>query len=55
MGLVKHCYIGRCKTKSKFFAEIRQNEMVHDKASDEEVDGIDEEELVGHEVKSSVS
>ncbi len=55
MGLVKDCYIGRCKPKSKLFAEILQNELVHDEASDEEFDGIEEEELVGHEEESAVN
>ena len=55
MGLVKDCYIGRCKPKSKFFAEIRQKELVHDEASDEEFDGIEEEDLVGQEEESAVS
>ena len=36
MGLVKDCYIGRCKPKSKLFTEIRRNELVHYEASDEE-------------------
>ena len=33
MGLVKDCYIGRCKPKSKLSAEIR-HELVHDEARD---------------------
>ena len=45
MGLVKDCYIGRCKPKSKLFSEIRRNELLHDEASDEELDEIEDEEL----------
>ena len=55
MGLLKDSYIGRCKPSSKLFGEIRHNELVHDEASDEEFDGIEEEELVDQEEESAVS
>ena len=48
MGLVKDWYIGRYRRKRKLFAEIRQNELLHDEASDEEPDEI-EEEVAGEE------
>ena len=49
MGLVKDCYIGRCKPKSKLFTEILRNELAHDEDSDEEFDEVEEEELIGQE------
>ena len=55
MGFLKDCYIGRCKPRSTLFGEIGQNKLVHDETSDNEFDGIEEEDLVGQEEGRAVS